>query len=119
MEIIFHSHHAAISPRLQQRAEQSIRKLVGRMGRAVGAVIRFEEDGPTRRVEVLLHAPRGRRLVARGEGRNFGPALTDALDRLSARVDRVRTRRAMARKGGGGAGGPAAKTAPRRKLARA
>jgi ribosome-associated translation inhibitor RaiA len=118
MEIIFHSHHAAISPRLQQRAEQSIHKLVERMGRAVDAVIRFEEDGPTRRVEVLLHAPRGRRLVARGEGRNFGPALTAALDRLSARVDRVRTRRAVARKAGR-EGDPATKTAPRRRLARA
>jgi len=68
---------------------------------------------------VPLAGARARRVVARGEGRNFGPALTEALDRLSARVDRVRKRRARARKGGGGAGGPAAKTAPRRKLARA
>ena len=99
MEIIFHGHHAPIRPRLQERAEHSLQKLVGRLGRAVDAVVRFEEDGPTRRVEVLLHAPRGRRLVARGEGRTFGPALTMALGRLGAQIGHVkRTRRASGRK---------------------
>jgi ribosome-associated translation inhibitor RaiA len=112
MEIIFHAHHASISPRLQQRAEQCIRKLVQRWGRAVDAIVRFEEDGPTRRVEILLHAARGRRLVARGEGRSFGPALSTALDRLDARVSHVkRTRKAVARVKAG-------RIAPRR-LARA
>jgi ribosome-associated translation inhibitor RaiA len=90
MEIIFHAHHATISSRLQQRAEQGVRKLVQRLGRAVDAVVRFEADGPTRRVEVILHAPRSRRLVARGEGRYFGPALTVALHRLEAQVLRSR-----------------------------
>jgi len=113
MEIIFHSHHAAISPRLQQRAEQAVRRLVERLGRGVDAVVRFEGDGPTRRVEVVLHAPRGRRLVAHGEGRSFGPALTEALDRLAARVSHAkRTRKATAR-------ARTAKTAPDRRLARA
>ena len=99
MEIIFHSHHADISPRMQQRADQGIRKIVARLGRAVDAVVRFESDGPTRRVEIVLHAARGRRLVARGEGRNFGPALASALERLGARVGHVRrTRKAVARK---------------------
>jgi ribosome-associated translation inhibitor RaiA len=104
MEIIFHAHRAAITPSMQQRAEQSIRKIVLRMGRAVDAVVRFEEDGPTRRVELMLHAPRGRRLVARGEARHFGPALADAIERLDARVAHVKrrsgaaARRASARK---------------------
>lgn len=99
MEIIFHAHHAAISPRLQQRAEQGIRKLVARLGRAVDAIVRFEEDGPSRRVEVILHAARGRRLVARGEARYFGPALTAALNRLGARVGHVRRgKKTVARK---------------------
>lgn len=119
MEIIFHAHHAAISSRMEQRAEESIRKLVRRLGRTGDAVVRFEEDGPTRRVEVLLTAPRGQHLVVRGEGRSFGPALTSALDRLDARVARVkRTRKANARahalrrRGAGGAGRGAG--APRR-----
>jgi ribosome-associated translation inhibitor RaiA len=91
MEIIFHAHHAAISPRLQQRAEASLRRAVQRLGRAVDAIVRVEEDGPTRRVELVLHAPRGRRLVARGEARFFGPALTAALGRLNAQIARSRS----------------------------
>jgi len=90
MEIIFHAHHAAISPRLQQRADASLRKMVVRLGRAVDATVRVEEDGPTRRVELVLHAPRGRRLVAHGEARHFGPALTEALGKLGAQVARVK-----------------------------
>lgn len=93
MEIIFHAHHAVISPRLQQRAEASLKRLVVRLGRAVDAIVRIEQDGPSRRVELVLHAPRGRRLVARGEGRFFGPALTIALGKLAAQVARNRTAR--------------------------
>lgn len=90
MEIIFHAHHAAISPRLQQRAEASLRRAVVRLGRTVDAIVRVEEDGPTRRVELVLHAPRGQRLVARGEARFFGPALTVALGKLNAQIARSR-----------------------------
>ena len=96
MEIIFHAHHAEISPRLQQRAESSLRRLVMRLGHAVDAIVRIEQDGPARRVELVLHAARGRRLVARGEGRFFGPALTVALGRLSAQVARSKTARSAA-----------------------
>ena len=110
MEIIFHAHHAAISPRLQQRAESSLRRSVQRLGRAVDAIVRVEEDGPTRRVELVLHAPRGRRFVARGEARYFGPALTAALGRLNAQIARSRgeTKSVNARR--------RAKSATRRKL---
>lgn len=110
MEIIFHAHHAAISPRLQLRAERALRKTVTRLGRAVDAIARFEEDGPTRRVELVLHAPRGKRLVAHGEGRAFGPALTEALGRLGAQVEHVRRpRKAVTSR-------RAAKSTTRRKL---
>ena len=114
MEIIFHAHHADISPRLQQRAETALRRVVVRLGRAVDATVRVEQDGPTRRVELVLHAPRGRRLVARGEARFFGPALTVALGRLNAQVARTRTARSgvTARKRAGRSGA-------RRKLATA
>jgi ribosome-associated translation inhibitor RaiA len=113
MEIIFHAHHAAISPRLQERAERSLRKTVERLGRAVDAIVRFEEDGPTRRVELVLHAARGRRLVASAEARAFGPALTAALARLGAQVTHVRRpRKAATRR-------RPAKSAARRKLASA
>ena len=93
MEIIYHAHHAALSPRLRQRADTAIRKIVARLGRTVDAVIRVEEDGPMRRVELVIHAARGRRLVANGEGRSFGPALTVALGKLSAQVSHAKRAR--------------------------
>lgn len=103
MAIIFQSHHAVLSPRLQQRAEQGVHKLVHRLGRVGDAVVRVEEDGPVRRVEIVLTAGRGRRLVAQGSGRYFGPALAQALARLTAqtahlkRVPRAGARRLPAR----------------------
>lgn len=107
MEIIFHAHHAPISPRLQHRAETALRRAVVRLGRAVDAIVRVEQDGPTRRVELVLHAARGRRLVARGEDRFFGPALTVALGKLNAQIAHSKTarngvvgRKRVARSGG-------------------
>ncbi|MFN2566887.1 MAG: HPF/RaiA family ribosome-associated protein [Gemmatimonadaceae bacterium] len=90
MQIIFHSHHASVSDRLRLRAEHGVRKLGTRLGGAVDAVIRFEGDGPTRRVEIVMHASRHRRLVAEGQGRYLGPALSQAIDGLRDQVDRAR-----------------------------
>ncbi len=86
MDIIFHVHHAVISDRMRQRAAAGVRKLALRMERAVDAVVRFEEDGPTRRVEVILNAPRHKRLVAHAEGRYFGPALAAVLLKLQKQI---------------------------------
>ena len=82
MEIVFQSHHANVSPAMRERARRAVEKLARRLERAVDAVIRFEEDGPTRRVEIVLHAPRQRRLIAAAEGRFFGPALAAVVERL-------------------------------------
>lgn len=120
MEIIFHAHHAEISPRLQHRAEQALRKVVQRLGRAPDAVVRFEGDGPMNRVEVIVHAPRGRRLVASGEGRQLGGALTAALERLNAQVAHARrVRKSSARKAAGRRPGTTRRTSARRGLATA
>ncbi len=78
MEIVFHSHHAVVSDRMRQRAVRAVEKLALRLSRAGDAVIRFESDGPARRVEIALRASR-RRLVAIGEGKYFGPALAQAV----------------------------------------
>lgn len=86
MEIVFHSHHAAISDAMRRRAEAGVRRFGRRVGRAVDAVVRFEQDGPVKRVEILLHAPSRRDFVACGESRYYGLALTEALKRLSAQV---------------------------------
>lgn len=86
MEIIFHAHHATISDSMRRRAEAGVRRIGRRIGRAVDAVIRFEQDGPMKRVDIVLHAPPKRDLVARGESRFYGLALTAALGKLTAQV---------------------------------
>ncbi|MDQ6635180.1 MAG: HPF/RaiA family ribosome-associated protein [Gemmatimonadota bacterium] len=97
MDIVFHGRGVAVSDHMRQRAITGVRRLTERSDRAVDAVIRFEEDGPTRRVEIVLHAPRHRRLVAEAEGRYFGPALTAALGRLGIQLTALkRTVRARA-----------------------
>lgn len=87
MEIIFHAHNATIPDVLRDRAERTVRKVAKRLQRAVDAVVRFEQDGPTRRVEIVLHAPRVRQLVAEGNSpRSTAAALKDALLRLQAQI---------------------------------
>jgi ribosome-associated translation inhibitor RaiA len=90
VEIVFQSHHADVSDSMRTRARRAVEKLATRLRRVVDAVIRFEEDGPTRRVEIVLRAPRQRRLVAAGEGRFFGPALATAVDRLEKQARRTK-----------------------------
>ena len=99
MEIVFHTHHAPLSDRMRRRAEQAVRKVARRVTRPVDAVVRFEQDGPTRVVEVVLHLASGRRYVARSEARYFGTALTDAVRRVERQVDHTkRSPKARARK---------------------
>ena len=99
MEILFQSHHAQVSDRMRERARVAVTKLGARLARAVNAVVRFEEDGPTRRVEIVLHAPRRRAVVAEGTARFFGPALGFAIDRLDAQTRQVkRSPKARSRK---------------------
>ena len=90
MEILFQSHHAQVSDRMRERARVAVTRLGARLARAVNAVVRFEEDGPTRRVEIVLHAPRRRAMVAEGTARFFGPALAFAIDRLDAQTRQVK-----------------------------
>lgn len=99
MEIVFHNHDALLSDRMRRRAEQAVRKIARRARRPVDAIIRFQQDGPTRRVELVLHTAGGRRLVASSEGRYFGTALTDAARRLAMQLDHTkRTPKARARR---------------------
>jgi len=90
MDILFHSHHAAISPSLRQRTERGLRRLEQRFGGRIGATVRFEEDGPTRRVEIVLTVPKSKRFAAAAEGRFFGPAVSSALSRLAAQLDHLK-----------------------------
>lgn len=98
MEIIFHAHHANVSERMRKRTEAAVRRAALRMSRAVDAIIRFEQDGRVKRVEILLHAPRQRDLIARGEARFFGPAFAAAMGRLTAQIQSLRATRRTARR---------------------
>jgi ribosome-associated translation inhibitor RaiA len=103
VEIIFHSHHAVISQHMRHRVERALRKVAIRLARPVDAIARFEQDGPTRRVELVLHAPRKRPLVAQGRARTYGPALAEAVQRLNVQILRLkRTPKARARSLNGG-----------------
>jgi ribosome-associated translation inhibitor RaiA len=90
VEILFQSHHAQVSDRMRERARIAVMRLAARLTRAVKAVVRFEEDGPTRRVEIVLHAPRRRAMVAEGSARFFGPALGFAIGRLEAQTRQLK-----------------------------
>jgi len=90
VEIIFHAHNAPIPDRLRRRAELALNQAAERLARAVDAIVRFEQDGPVKRVEIVLHAPRQRKVIALGEGKFYGPALTIAIDRLGAQVRKLR-----------------------------
>jgi ribosome-associated translation inhibitor RaiA len=89
MEVIFHTHHATISDDLRDRAERTVRKLAERVSRPVDAIIRFEQDGSLRHVELELRSSRrGRPLIARGCERAFGPALAEAAARMEGQLMR-------------------------------
>jgi ribosome-associated translation inhibitor RaiA len=90
MEILFQSHHAKVSEPIRERARRAVMKLGARLTRAVNAIVRFEEDGKTRRVEIVLLAPRRRPMVAEGSARFFGPALGFAIDRLEAQTRQLK-----------------------------
>lgn len=91
MEIIFHSHHAKVSEHVRKRAARAVERAAARIPRIVEAIVRFEEDGPTRRVTVTLRAPRHHDIMGRAEGRFFGPALTQAVARVLSQVNRERS----------------------------
>ena len=57
MEVLFHAQHDPMSDRLQRRARQRVNALARRLGHAVDAIVRLDEDGPAHRVEITLHAP--------------------------------------------------------------
>ena len=86
MEINFHAHHAVISERLRTRATQAMGKYSERFPFTLEATVRFEQDGPSRRVEIVVSGRQSRQWVAEGSGRTYGPALTAALKHLETQL---------------------------------
>ncbi len=93
MEIILHAHHAEVTDTLRDKAERAVERLAARLRRVVTAIVRFEGDGPNKRVEIVLQAPRRPDLVAQAFARRYEPALTQAVLRLEAQVARARRSR--------------------------
>jgi ribosome-associated translation inhibitor RaiA len=99
MEIVFQIHDAPISDRMKKRAEQALLKAARRAARPQDAVIRFQQDGSVRRVEMTLHTAAGKRFVAKSDAPYFGSALADAARKLAMQLDHhKRTPKARARK---------------------
>jgi ribosome-associated translation inhibitor RaiA len=86
VDVVFHAHNAVISDRMKLRASRGLKKIAQRINRAVDAMVRFTQDGPTRRVEITLHASGHRNLIAAGESKFYGPALNTALSHLEAQA---------------------------------
>ncbi len=86
MDVVFHAHNAVISDRMKQRASSSLLKLAKRLDRVVGAMVRFHQDGPTRRVEIRLNAAGHREMMAEGSSKYYGPALKTALHHLESQI---------------------------------
>ncbi len=101
MQILFRSHNARVTDGIIRKAETAVTKLARRLRRTVDAQVVFENDGPTRRVEIVLAAPRHKRLVAEGRARQYATALDRALKHLASQTNhakrpaRERARRAL------------------------
>lgn len=95
MEILFHTHHAHVGDYLRRRVTIGVEKLARRLERVTRATARFSLDGDVRRVEVELDVP-GRRLVGKGEGKGFSPALSEALRAIERQIGHVKGTREKA-----------------------
>jgi ribosome-associated translation inhibitor RaiA len=90
LELVFSHRGIALTQSMLKKAETAVLKAAKRIPRATSATVRFEEDGPERRVEIVFTAPRGTRLVAVAAGRYWGPALTSALSKLVRQASKER-----------------------------
>ncbi|MGI8510499.1 MAG: HPF/RaiA family ribosome-associated protein [Gemmatimonadaceae bacterium] len=91
MEIKTHGHHTEITDSLRLKAEDGARKLADHLKRAVNADIWFGEDGVLKTVEIVLHAPKYKNMVAKAEAKYHEPALTDAIAKMDAQIRRLKS----------------------------
>lgn len=98
MEIHFHGHQTEITDGLRHRAEEGARKLAEHLQRAVDADVWFGEDGVMKTVEIILHAPGHKNLVAKSAAKFHEAALTDAIAKMDAQIRRLKvTKKEMAK----------------------
>jgi ribosome-associated translation inhibitor RaiA len=98
VEIVVSARNAVVSDSMKQRGKRAVERIARRLGQTVAARISFEEDGPQRRVEIVLRAPRQRNLIAESTAKFFGVALTAAILRLQAQLPKKDTRKSRSRK---------------------
>ena len=91
MEIQIHGHGVEVTDGLRVRAREGATKLVEHLGRDVDADVFFDEDGVMKTVEILLHAPRYKKLVAKAEAKYHEPALTEAIAKLDAQIRKLKS----------------------------
>jgi ribosome-associated translation inhibitor RaiA len=108
VEIAFHKNGASVSDTTVGKIEKMIADASAWFPRPMNATVRFTSEGVNRRVEIRLRAPRHTALVATGEGRYFGPAASQALQRLRLQLVREKhipkaRSRVQARRAGGAA----------------
>ncbi|MEK6611253.1 MAG: HPF/RaiA family ribosome-associated protein [Gemmatimonadota bacterium] len=90
MEIVFSHRGIALTESMLKKAERAVLKASERVPRATAAIVRFDQNGPERRVEIVFTAPQGMRLVAAEAGRYWGPALDAALVKLVRQASKER-----------------------------
>ena len=90
MQLVFKHSGLELTQSMLKKAERAVLKAAERIPRATGATVRFDDDGPERRVEIVFTAPRGTRLVATAAGRYWGPALNAALAKLVRQASKER-----------------------------
>jgi len=90
VELNFSHRGVDLTQSMLKKAERAVLKAAERIPRATGATVRFDADGPERRVEIVFTAPRGTRLVATAAGRYWGPALNAALIKLVRQASKER-----------------------------
>jgi ribosome-associated translation inhibitor RaiA len=73
---------------MRKQAIRQVERAAARIPRTVEAIIRFEEDGITKRVTLSLRAPRHHDIMGKAEGRFYGPAITAAIAKVMTQVNR-------------------------------
>lgn len=91
MEIQIHGHGLEVTDSLRVRARDGAAKLVEHLGRDVDADVWFDENGVLKTVEIVLHAPRYKKLVAKSEAKYHEPALTDSIAKLDAQIRKLKS----------------------------
>ncbi len=91
MDIQIHGHHTELTDSLRLKAEEGARKLADHLKRAVNADIWFAENGVMKTVEIVLHAPKYKNLVAKADAKYHEPALAGAVAKMDAQIRKLKS----------------------------